>query len=64
VLELFRALRAAANLDLARPHSFRDLPNKLDREQPIDEISARHFDAIRQVEPALEGRAGNTIVKI
>ena len=47
LLELFRSLCAAANLDLARPHSFRDLPNKLDREQPIDQISAHHFDVIR-----------------
>ena len=47
LLDLFRLLRAGADLDLARPHGFGDLANKIDREQSIHQISARHLDVVR-----------------
>jgi hypothetical protein len=50
LLDLFRLLRGAADLDLARPHGLRDLANQVDREQAVYQIDLRHLDVIRQVE--------------
>src|SRR6185437_9551842 len=53
-----------ADLDLTRAHSLGDLADEIDGQQPIHEIGLRHLDVVRQVEPALEGAAGDAVVEI
>ena len=59
-----QALDIAVNGNLARLHSFRNFPHKVDMEQPVCHVGSGHLDMIGQFELAAEIALSNTPVEV